>query len=110
LRVHQLNQLLAMTPDTIFSLIKHYNIFIAFFISHCRGVVKLVEDLRELGSTALGSALTLSVGMACEHTHAEVILCTDGLPNVGLGMLQKSSADYDPGFYTKVSQIKGDPV
>ena len=67
--------------------------------------MKKIDELNELGSTALGSALTVSVGMASQHTHAEVILCTDGLPNVGLGMLQKNSADYDPGFYTKVMGI-----
>ena len=71
-----------------------------YFLS--RNVLNIVDGLLECGSTALGAALTLSVGLASKFSRSEVILCTDGLPNTGIGTLQKHTAAYDPDFYPKV--------
>ncbi|XP_033629430.1 circularly permutated Ras protein 1-like [Asterias rubens] len=46
-----------------------------------------VFSLTEGGQTALGPALMLSVAMAAQKVGSKVIVCTDGLANVGLGQL-----------------------
>jgi len=60
-----------------------------------------VSGLNTGGTTALGPALALCVGMASNFPMAEVILCTDGVSNVGVGKLGDSSPD--TGFYLTVS-------
>jgi hypothetical protein len=52
-----------------------------------------VFELEERGSTALGPALLASVAMACETPGSKVIICTDGLANIGLGSLEDSDVD-----------------
>uniref|UniRef100_A0A6A7G8Q6 Sec23/Sec24 trunk domain containing protein n=2 Tax=Hirondellea gigas TaxID=1518452 RepID=A0A6A7G8Q6_9CRUS len=47
--------------------------------------------LEESGPTALGPGLAVAVAMASVKNGSEVILCTDGLANVGLGTLDASS-------------------
>jgi len=43
-------------------------------------------SLEETGPTALGPALATAVGMAAEGaTGSQVVLCTDGLANIGIG-------------------------
>ena len=61
-----------------------------------------VSSLKTGGTTALGPALALCVGMASNFPSAEVILCTDGVSNVGVGKLEGSRAG-EAGFYTTVS-------
>lgn len=46
-----------------------------------------VFALQAAGSTALGPALQLSIALASRRPGSSVILCTDGLANVGLGSL-----------------------
>jgi hypothetical protein len=43
--------------------------------------------LEEAGPTALGPALAVAAGIAGETAGSEIVLCTDGLSNVGLGKL-----------------------
>ena len=59
-----------------------------------------VSGLATGGSTALGPALALCVGVASNFSSAEIIVCTDGVSNVGCGNLSKG----DTGFYTTVSE------
>ncbi|KAJ8045691.1 Circularly permutated Ras protein 1 [Holothuria leucospilota] len=59
-----------------------------------------VKNLRLAGSTALGPALTLAVGFLSKLPGSEIVLCTDGLPNEGVGSLPR-----DPGFYDKIGEI-----
>ncbi len=47
-----------------------------------------VKGLRDLGSTALGPALYLSVKLAGRVAGSRVVICTDGAANEGLGKLQ----------------------
>ncbi len=54
------------------------------------------------GTTALGPALALCVGMASNFPSAEIILCTDGVSNVGVGNLGGGQQN-DASFYTTVS-------
>jgi len=52
------------------------------------------------GGTALGPALAVAVGIASSVPRSEVIVCTDGLPNVGIGSLPS-----DPNFYKEIGDI-----
>ena len=50
---------------------------------------KLLDELwalEEGGKTALGPALQLSIAMASSRPGSSVIVCTDGMANVGVGM------------------------
>ena len=60
-----------------------------------------MKGLHTGGTTALGPSLALCVGMASNFPSAEIILCTDGVSNVGVGNLEGGRAD--TGFYTTVS-------
>ena len=62
-----------------------------------------VKGLSTGGTTALGPALALCVGMASNSTSGEIILCTDGVSNVGVGNLEGGRSD--SSFYTTVRQI-----
>ncbi|PIK43197.1 putative circularly permutated Ras protein 1 [Apostichopus japonicus] len=59
-----------------------------------------VSKLSLAGSTALGPALALSVGFLSKTPGSEIVLCTDGQPNEGIGSLPR-----DPGFYDKIGKI-----
>jgi len=73
-------------------------------------LVKLVHSFQESGQTALGPALLVSVGIAGIAPGSSVVLCTDGLANVGCGSLEnynKQTADAHPApaFYEQVSVL-----
>ena len=64
--------------------------------------------LEECGATALGPGLVVGVGMAGQARGSKVILCTDGLANVGNGSLEclESEEDCDNarGFYEGIAR------
>lgn len=60
-----------------------------------------MNSLNTGGTTALGPTLAMCVGMASNFPSAEVILCTDGVSNVGVGNLEGSGNGQ--AFYTTVS-------
>lgn len=60
-------------------------------------------DLEENGSTALGPALQLSIAIAGSKPGSQVILCTDGLANIGLGSLEGKESEYSP-YYTELAE------
>lgn len=63
--------------------------------------------MEEGGQTALGPALLIAVTMACKVTGSKVIMCTDGLANVGLGSLDGlSGEEYKSAsaFYTGLGE------
>jgi len=51
--------------------------------------------LEETGSTALGPALVVATGIAGEVPGSEIVICTDGLSNVGLGKLDDIVTEED---------------
>jgi len=63
-----------------------------------------LKALQEEGATALGPALLLASAIASQHPLSEVVICTDGLPNVGLGSLDGDEEVVIEGrqFYEKV--------
>eukprot|EP00058_Branchiostoma_floridae_P002521 XP_002588009.1 hypothetical protein BRAFLDRAFT_125403 [Branchiostoma floridae] len=59
-----------------------------------------VCDLSAGGTTALGPALAVCAGVVADKPRSEIILCTDGAANVGVGDVKK-----DPGFYKKIGDF-----
>jgi len=63
-----------------------------------------VSELTENGATALGPALYIAAQLAGKKAHSEIILCTDGLSNVGLGSLdEKDTMEEASKFYKAVA-------
>jgi hypothetical protein len=50
--------------------------------------IKIILELEESGATALGPALLTSIGIAGTSRGSSVILCTDGIANIGLGTIE----------------------
>jgi len=75
-------------------------------------LVKKLDSLEETGPTALGPALLSSVAMASKgKAGSQVIMCTDGLANVGLGSFEgKSEAEIEATlkFYKQIGDIAED--
>jgi Mg-chelatase subunit ChlD len=65
-----------------------------------RNLDRKIEDLETVGSTALGPALAICAGIISGTPLSEVVLCTDGEPNTGVGDLDSEPATRD--FYPKV--------
>jgi hypothetical protein len=61
-----------------------------------------VFALEEGGATALGPALLISLSIASQVRGSQVILCTDGKANVGVGSLED---EQDTQFYENVSDL-----
>lgn len=61
-----------------------------------------MTDLDETGMTALGPAVTICSGLVSDSPASEIILCTDGEPNVGVGSLDGFDRQDGPAFYRKV--------
>lgn len=58
-------------------------------IKHSREALsKKLFELEEGGQTALGPALLVAIQMASKTAGSQVIVCTDGLGNIGLGSLE----------------------
>lgn len=74
---------------------------------------KLLEKLssiEETGPTALGPAILTSVAMACTgKPGSTVVICTDGLANIGLGAFDECKTEKDMAaaeeFYEKVGKL-----
>ncbi|XP_071490582.1 circularly permutated Ras protein 1-like [Diadema antillarum] len=64
-----------------------------------------VNGLRTAGSTALGPALCVSIGLLAKDPGSEIVLCTDGEPNVGVGSLggySRQGANDPSEFYRQI--------
>ena len=66
---------------------------------------RLVEN----GQTALGPGLLLSVAIAARSRGSKVVICTDGLANVGLGSMDRIDMDsvYEDAcnFYSSITDL-----
>lgn len=65
-----------------------------------RSLAEILRGLSTNGRTALGPALAISVGMVSGIPYSEIVLCTDGEPNVGIGSM--GSYENDDRFYIQV--------
>jgi len=55
---------------------------------------KKLNDIEETGPTALGPAVLTSIAMAAQgKPGSTVVICTDGLANVGLGAFDEAKTD-----------------
>ena len=66
-------------------------------------IIKALWDLKEEGATALGPAMILGISMAGQRPRSQVILCTDGLANVGIGSLEGVESNFQ-AFYTEAGE------
>ena len=69
-----------------------------------------LEQIEETGPTALGPAILTSVAMAAQGAAgSSVVICTDGLANVGLGafdgLLTEEEKEAADNFYVQVGAI-----
>lgn len=71
---------------------------------------KKLYELEETGPTALGPGLIAAVGLAAEAGQgSQVVICTDGLANIGIGSLEDKKDNKDgvcevEEFYKKIAQ------
>ncbi|XP_071492919.1 circularly permutated Ras protein 1-like [Diadema antillarum] len=74
-----------------------------------RCLTEKIYGLTESGQTALGPALLIAISMAAQKPGSKVIMCTDGMANVGLGSLHDISEDaaYEAAatFYDEVGDF-----
>ena len=54
-----------------------------------KSLIDKVYSLQETGATALGPALAYAVAMASNCPGSKIMVCTDGLANVGIGNLEE---------------------
>lgn len=68
-----------------------------------------VFSLQSDGQTALGPALLLSVAMASKSPGSKVVVCTDGLANIGLGTLDNLQTEEEreaaSSFYDQIGAL-----
>ncbi len=69
-----------------------------------RKVTETVNNLEIQGMTALGPALVSSCSFVSDCPYSEVVLCTDGMANVGIGSLEGRHGNQQTvdQFYDKV--------
>jgi hypothetical protein len=64
-----------------------------------------IQGLEEGGATALGPALSVAIELCSRQKgSSEVIVCTDGMPNVGVGSLDEGNAE-GRAFYSRIAEI-----
>jgi len=73
-------------------------------------LLQKLGQIEETGPTALGPAILTSVAMACTgKPGSTVVICTDGLANIGLGAFDECKNEKDfaaaEEFYEKVGHI-----
>lgn len=62
-----------------------------------------IKSLRTDGMTALGPALTFCIGFASRLAGSQIILCTDGCANVGIGSLDEENPESEL-FYEELAK------
>ena len=74
------------------------------FVTLKHKIAALEKDAK--GSTALGPGLVCALGLASQTPGSRVILCTDGLANVGLGSFNGINAENAAkAFYDQVGDV-----
>jgi len=65
-----------------------------------------VQSLEEEGATALGPALAAAVEMCGKQKgRSEITICTDGMPNVGVGALDGAYGGSGRAFYSRMAEM-----
>ncbi|KAK6171246.1 hypothetical protein SNE40_019475 [Patella caerulea] len=63
---------------------------------------KQVLKLYASGQTALGPSIVVALGLASRYSGSKIILCTDGLANVGLGKFTCGNSEEQEIFYNDI--------
>lgn len=63
-------------------------------------IINQIKMLITNGSTALGPAVAYSIGFSSTEAGSQIILCTDGCANIGIGSIDKTGAGQ---FYDQIS-------
>ncbi|XP_050393119.1 circularly permutated Ras protein 1 [Patella vulgata] len=66
---------------------------------------KKVLKLDASGGTALGPSIVVALGLASRYAGSKIILCTDGLANVGLGKLTYGNSEEHERFYNDIGAM-----
>lgn len=62
-------------------------------------ILNRVKQMRTEGATALGPGLVFSIGFSGKKSGSQIILCTDGCANVGMGSMNGYSIKNNDNFY-----------
>lgn len=65
----------------------------------------IIDMLRPKGCTSLGPALSVAMGIVNGSVGSEIVLCTDGAPNGGIGSLSSYGVESGNHFYIKVGNV-----
>jgi hypothetical protein len=74
-------------------------------------LIDRVDSLDTEGSTALGPALTFAVGMASKKPGSKIMICTDGLANIGFGSIEGTTGaakESVAALYKRIATIAKD--
>jgi hypothetical protein len=66
-------------------------------------LINRIKQLRTQGSTALGPSLVFSIGLASKKPGSQIILCTDGCANVGMGSIEEKTPHLAETFYDEIA-------
>lgn len=69
-----------------------------------KNLLEIIRKLDISGQTALGPGLLVSIGLASLTAGSSVILCTDGIANVGLGLLDGLEDTSASLFYQQAAE------
>ncbi len=73
-------------------------------------IADLIKNLGTEGSTALGPGLVFSIGFCSKKQGSQIILCTDGAANVGMGSFSSYNTELAETFYEELAddaRLKG---
>lgn len=65
-------------------------------------ILNQLYALHPTGSTALGPAMAVAVGVASKTPGAKVMMCTDGLANIGIGSVEGKA---QVPFYSQIANV-----
>lgn len=92
--------------DKIVEISKAIDVSSLLPVSNCMSeLITAVDRLHPMGSTSLGPAVALSVGIAKKYGRAlpEIVLCTDGESNNGIGSVENSHDAQKNNIYFKIA-------
>ena len=70
--------------------------------SSCKTLLRQLHAVEVSGCTALGPALATAIGMCSNASGSQIIVCTDGVANIGVGKLDSKGKDTS-GFYNNIA-------
>uniref|UniRef100_A0A6B2L0P9 VWFA domain-containing protein n=1 Tax=Arcella intermedia TaxID=1963864 RepID=A0A6B2L0P9_9EUKA len=110
--IRTISEELLFDSDTIYANAEGWNIFNGKVSSKVdpsvyEGMIDTVYNLMEGGGTALGPAIMYALGLASGAYGSKILVCTDGLANIGIGNLDGTGAELEgsSAIYSKMAEI-----